>query len=193
MIDLEQHARRSALEGAVVQALAVPARIAAGLAEALAERRDAVCAVPPPCWNPKPAGQCALALAPGSTAAIRVHVLNCGWTPRIVRITAPGRLAAWLDFEPSALVVDPQERRTFRVTARMPIGEKPNGPMSGVVLVRGCIDHYIRVDIAVGKTECRPGCDIVINDCVDQVHHWYEHFYCPRPCPNPNRPATKDG
>jgi len=24
--------------------------------------------------------------------------------------------------------------------------------------------------------------DIEIEDCPDLIHHWYDHFYCPRPC-----------
>jgi hypothetical protein len=21
-----------------------------------------------------------------------------------------------------------------------------------------------------------------VEDCPDLIHHWYDHFYCPRPC-----------
>ena len=26
--------------------------------------------------------------------------------------------------------------------------------------------------------------ELTVEDCPDLVHHWYDHFYCPRPCPN---------
>jgi hypothetical protein len=26
--------------------------------------------------------------------------------------------------------------------------------------------------------------EVEIEDCPDLIHHWYDHFYCERPCPS---------
>lgn len=173
-----------ALGDAIATLLNAPARMAETLAGAASTRRSPGCEIPPPCWEPRPAGSCRIRIPPGGTATIRVHVSNCDWTRRVVGITALGKIAGWLKFEPTTLIVDPQERQTFQVTVRVPDGVKPGQFLSGPLLVRGCLDHFARIEVTVA--ECAGGacCDIHVNDCPDHIHHWYDHFYCPRPCRN---------
>jgi hypothetical protein len=99
-------------------------------------------------------------------------------------ITALGKIAAWLKFEPTTIVVDPQGTETYLVTVRVPAGIKPGQSISGHILVRGCDDHFVRLNITVAECAGTACCDIQIEDCPDHIHHWYDHFYCPRPCRN---------
>ena len=69
-----------AISGAIAGVLDAPVRVATALAGALAGRAQSSCEIPPPCWEPRPAGTCCLELTPGTPATIRVHVSNCGWT-----------------------------------------------------------------------------------------------------------------
>jgi hypothetical protein len=119
--------------------------------------------------------------------------MNCDWSRRVIGITALGKLAGWMKFEPTTLVVDPQERATFLVTVRVPDGVKPGAALSGPLLVRGCVDHFARIEVAVAECAGRTCCDILVKDCPDHVHHWYDHFYCPRPCRTLTNRDAQDG
>lgn len=177
-----ENAGARALGDAIAGLLKAPAQMAATFAGALTKRTSGGCDIPPPCWEPQPAGTCSLRIQPGCVGKIRVHVTNCHWSRQVVVVTALGRLAGWIQLDPTTLVVDPQERRTVEVTVRVPEDAKPGQTFTGPLVIRGCRDHYVRVEINV--TECG-GCMVChayVDDCPDHIHHWYDHFYCPRPC-----------
>jgi hypothetical protein len=172
------------------QMVAAPLNVAMALAGAVVNRTTDGCEIPPPCWEPRHAGTCAFVLSPGAMATVRLHVTNCGWNRQVVAVTALGKLAGWMSFAPTALLLDPQERATIvaKVTVpdKVPIGQRFSAP----IIVRGCRDHYVRLEVTVA--ECAEGncCDVSISDCADHVHHWYDHFYCRRPCRNVRVPGS---
>lgn len=185
-----------ALGGAIALMLEAPAQLAAAFAGALTKRSSSCCDIPPPCWEPRPAGACSLELTPGSSATIRVHVSNCGWARQLVSITALGKVAGWMTFAPTTLILDPQDRATILVTVHAPDSVKLGQRFSAPLIVRGCLDHFARVDITISDCARQNCCDVVVDDCPDNVHHWYDHFYCPRPCRNlrvPGAGEVKDG
>jgi hypothetical protein len=50
------------------------------------------------------------------------------------------------------------------------------------VWIHGCVEHAVRWTVRVagrGGDSCN---ELDIDDCPDYVHHWYDHFYCARPC-----------
>jgi hypothetical protein len=51
-----------------------------------------------------------------------------------------------------------------------------------LVWVRGCHDHYLRWTVTVSTQRGWSDDDVHVEDCPDYVHHWYDHFYCDRPC-----------
>jgi len=173
-----------ALGGAFAGLLDAPTRIAGALAGAMTRTACGPCEVPPPCWEPRAAGTCCLELSPGSTGTIRVHIVNCGWTPQIYIVTALGKLAGLLTFAPTTIVLGPQESGTVLVTVHVPNGLKIGQRLTAPLIVRGCLNHFARIDIRVSDCTRCSCCDIVIDDCQDHIHHWYDHFYCPRPCQN---------
>lgn len=184
--------------------IAAPVQMAAALAGALTQRAAAPaassgccggsthaagfttggCEIPPPCWEPQPLGNCALQVTPGGTATIRVHVSNCGWTRQVVALTALGKLAGLMSFSPTAQLIGPQERGDFLVTVHVPDKTRAGVSASGPLIIRGCRNYFARIEIEVVEciTSGRNCCDVHLNDCADNVHHWYDHFYCPRPC-----------
>ncbi len=168
--------------GALLQ---TPLRIAEALSKSLSGIASASgCEIPPPCWEPRPAGSCALTIAPGSVGTIYVNVSNCGWTPQTLAITALGKLAGWVKFEPTSIYLGPQESATLVVTVRIPDGVQLGARMSGPIILRGCVDHFIRLSVMVDKCAGVTCCDVNVSDCADNIHHWYDHFYCARPCRN---------
>ncbi|MEP7347781.1 MAG: hypothetical protein ABI877_21100 [Gemmatimonadaceae bacterium] len=180
-----------ALGGAIASVLDAPTQVAAALAGALTKGSSCGCEIPPPCWEPQPAGTCCLELTPGGSATIRVHVSNCGWNRQLVSITALGKIAGWMSFSPTTLILDPIERATILVTVHLPNGLNPGDRLSGPIIIRGCRDHYARVEVTVADCAGKNTCDVVVDDCPDNIHHWYDHFYCPRPCRNARTPGTK--
>ena len=180
-----------AISGAIADVLDAPVRVATALAGALAGRAQSSCEIPPPCWEPRPAGTCCLELTPGTPATIRVHVSNCGWTRQVVAISGLGKLAGWMTISPTTLLLGPQERATVLVTVQAPATAKLGEMLSGPLIIRGCVDHFVRVEVTITDCTGRNACDVAVNDCQDQIHHWYDHFYCPRPCRTVRTPGIR--
>jgi hypothetical protein len=170
----------------------VPIRMATALAGAATQVTAPGCDIPPPCWEPRPAGSCRMTLTPGGTGQLRIHVTNCEWRRHVVGINAAGKLAAWLTLTPTMVIIEPQETATIIVTVHVPADMKPGLRAAGVLLVRGCLGHAVRLDVGVADCAQCAVCDIAIQDCPDHIHHWYDHFYCPRPCRNQVRTGIAD-
>jgi hypothetical protein len=137
------------------------------------------CDIPPPCWAPQPMGDVESAVCPGATATVRIHVTNCGATTRTMTIQAVG---TGVTLTPASLPLGPMERGQVVASVTLPANADLGSTREVLVWVRGCHDHYLRWTIyASQRAEC--GCDEVhVSDCPDYVHHWYDHFYCARPC-----------
>lgn len=186
-----------ALGAAIVGMLQGPAQVAASLANTLVQRaRTGGCEIPAPCWEPQLAGTCTICVAPGGTAMIRVHLSNCGWDRQVVMITALGKIASWLTFMPTSIAMEPMERNLMLVKMQVPDNVKVGFSQTVPIIIRGCRDHYIRVDVTVASCPSVLNCcDVLVEDCPDNVHHWYDHFYCARPCRSVRDPAggVRDG
>jgi hypothetical protein len=98
-----------------------------------------------------------------------------------------------MTFTPTTLILDAMERATILVTVQAPKTAQLGQHFSGPLIVRGCLDHFARVDITIADCAGSNCCDIDVADCQDQVHHWYDHFYCARPCRNLRTPGVKEG
>jgi hypothetical protein len=183
----------NALGNAIAALLAAPAQLAAALAGGAVQQTSPGCEIPAPCWEPRPAGTCELVLPPGGTGTLRIHVNNCEWSRRVLLITAVGKIAGWLKFTPTTLVIDPQGDETFLVTVRVPEEVKPGQRLTGPVVVRGCNDHFVKVIVRVEECAGRTCRDVHVKDCADNIHHWYDHFYCPRPCRTITERKPTDG
>ncbi len=48
--------------------------------------------------------------------------------------------------------------------------------------VRGCQLHFLRWTVVVASIGADTFYEVDVKDCPDHIHHWYDHFYCPRPC-----------
>lgn len=171
-----------ALGNAIAALVETPAQIAAAFVDNITGRASGGCEIPSPCWEPRRAGVCRLTLPPGCAGKIRVHVTNCDWTRHVVVVTAGGRMAGWMTIDPTTIVVDPHERATIAVSVRVPDDVKLGQTFSAPIIVRGCNDHYFRVELSVSECSVRASCEVFVEDCPDHIHHWYDHFYCPRPC-----------
>ena len=181
----------TAVGDAITSLLGLPAAVADTLADALTDRRGDCCTIPTPCWLPQPSGKCVLTLAPGDSGVIALRVENCGWVPRTYVISATGHLAGLLTIVPTTFLLHPLEVATVFVKVTVPAAALPGTMVVGPVLIRGCRIHFVKVVVHVAAVSVPVKCEHTVCDCPDNIHHWYDHFYCPRPClPSVREPGT---
>jgi hypothetical protein len=137
------------------------------------------CEIPPPCWAPQPAGDIKTRACPGDTAVLRLHITNCGAVKRQISVDATNKAVA---VQPASLTVEPFDEETVVLSLDISASAKKGEQHKTIVWVHGCYLHYVRWRIEVTDTHCSCVDDVDIEDCPDLVHHWYDHFYCDRPC-----------
>lgn len=136
------------------------------------------CKIPPPCWMPRSAGCVVSHVSPGSSATLRICVTNCGNTQRTISFDDAGKNI--VTFNPTSLTLGPMEIGEVTATLAAQSGECEN---SALIWIRGCKEYYVRWTAKTVKRGASCSChEISIDDCPDYIHHWYDHFYCPRPC-----------
>jgi len=142
------------------------------------------CDIPEPCWMPKCLGEFECGLCPGSSGTLSVRVTNEDLGKRQIQALARGPAAKQVSFSPQALALGPKERGTITAHFAVPAEAKDGESFEVIVWLRGCRDYYVRWTVKVGSGSgcCRH--DLAICDGPDHVLHWYDHFYCPRPCTN---------
>jgi hypothetical protein len=136
------------------------------------------CEIPPPCWMPQPLGDVLSKTCAGSKAVIRLHVVNCGIQAR--KITAEPTNKA-VSVAPASLTLGPLEEGEIVLSWEVPAAATKGQTQKSLVRIHGCKEWYFRWTVEVADGECA-AVDIDIEDCPDLIHHWYDHFYCPRPC-----------
>jgi len=145
-----------------------------------AQRRRS-CEIPPPCWMPRPLGEIHSLVCPGGTAVVRIRVTNCQARASRVRAAfAEGKFAA--EVTPDELVLSPMERGWFTATVAVPADACKGEKTERLLWVRGCNAHYLRWTVEPADGVASSCHEIQVDDCPDPIHHWYDHFYCDRPC-----------
>lgn len=153
---------------------------ARAMAPRLGSSAACCCEIPPPCWLPKPLGDVTSNVCPGGKAIVRFRVTNCGIDKRTVEFEAEPK--SGVTWSPTKLSLGSMERATASASVEVP-AETGSGEERELLLwVRGCNDHYVRWTVRAasrGGDSCH---EVEVDDCPDFVHHWYDHFYCNRPC-----------
>jgi hypothetical protein len=143
---------------------------------------QACCTIPEPCWMPRSVGEHESVVCKGGSASVEVKVVNCDRVKRTFTISAAGEGAGFVKINPTTLALGPKESGKAAVTFSAGDGIKDCDGLETLIWVLGCNEHYLRWNVRIGKQpQC--GCiDVTVEDCPDYVHHWYDHFYCHRPC-----------
>jgi hypothetical protein len=143
--------------------------------------RGACGEIPPPCWVPRDLGNCVSRVCPCSTASLRLVMINCdAMSRRMVTVEAAG----YAKVSPSGVAIGPLERATIELSVSVPADAKAGETLESLVRIHGCREYFLRWKVivgALGRSSCH---EIHVEDCPDLLHHWYDHFYCPRPCPH---------
>ncbi len=142
------------------------------------------CDIPEPCWVPKCLGEFECSLCPGSSARLQLRVTNEDLASREIHAVASGAAAKQVSFSPQSLVLGAKERGVITGLLAVPAEAKDGETFETIVWLRGCRDYYVRWMATAGT---RGGCcthEVSVCDGPDHIRHWYDHFYCPRPCRN---------
>jgi hypothetical protein len=155
------------------------------------------CDVPPPCWMPRLLDDVVTCAPACRTARVTLVITNCGATRRAITIAATGGVKV----EPASVTLPPFGRQTVTLSVDVPQGAAAGSTIDSVVVVRGCREWVLRWTAHVREGVVDPAPSVAIDDCPDFRHHWYDHFYCARPClpdrtpdqPPPNTPPGAVG
>ena len=148
----------------------------------LALQNRSCCDIPPACWLPRQFGSVESRACPGGTALLRIQVSNC--RPVAGKIEVRAKTDAKLDIKvtPDRATIDPMESKCFTVVASIPEDACKGESNELIVWVSGCNDHFARWTVIVGDGASGTCQLLRVEDCPDFVHHWYDHFYCDKPC-----------
>jgi hypothetical protein len=136
------------------------------------------CEIPPPCWMPRQLTPVTSHVCPGATASVCFQITNCGIDRRTITAQADQNATV----TPTALDLEPFQRGVITVSYTVPAGSN-NGDSTEIrVFVLGCKSYFLRWTVQTLSRGCACCHEIDIDDCPDLIHHWYDHFYCQRPC-----------
>jgi hypothetical protein len=139
------------------------------------------CEIPPPCWMPRELCEVVSYGKAGNLASITFIVTNHSLANRVVTISAKPAVTG-LAFSATHLSLGPMERGSVEVTYTIP-ATLTSGPGTEILLwIQGCRLYFLRWTVKLGPVSGDTNYEVCINDQADYLHHWYDHFYCPRPC-----------
>lgn len=144
-------------------------------------RGCSTCDIPPPCWMPRQLCEVTSYGQGGDTTTVTFAITNCSMANRNISIFTTTSVAG-LSFSSTALTLGAMERGWVDVTFTIPT-TLTSGPGIEILLwVRGCKLHFLRWAIKLAPVSANTSYEVDVEDCAELVHHWYDHFYCPRPC-----------
>lgn len=138
------------------------------------------CEIPPPCWMPRELRETTSCACGGGTAVIRFRVTNRSIQTTEVTIDAVGDDAAAVQITPAKLTLVPLQRGV--VTVSLPVDAAGAGERELLLRIHGCVEHVLRWTVHRARRGGDSCHEIDVDDAPDYVHHWYDHFYCARPC-----------
>ena len=141
------------------------------------------CKIPPPCWVPSELSSVSSHVCSGATATLRFRITNCGMDARTITVEAD----QGADVNPVSLQLGPFKRGWVTVSFAVPPTSNNGDSVEILVFVRGCRSYYLRWTVLTSRRGCACCHEVDLDDCPELVHHWYDHFYCQRPCQPPRQ------
>ncbi len=130
---------------------------------------------------PEQLGSVTSHVCPGATATVCLRITNADISPRDVAVTAGGPQGSLVTIDPSSITLAPFGSGTVTASVKSP--DQTCEPIHVQLWVHGCRDHILRWTVEISRHGCSCTHELEIEDGPDYVHHWYDHFYCERPCP----------
>jgi hypothetical protein len=150
-------------------------------ARSMLERaRHECCEMPEPCWMPEQVGTVTSYVCAGGTATLRIRVTNHSTATRTLSVNPSGPSSTSVSITPSTASVGPFESSMFAVSLTLPADGC--AAVETLIWIRGCRDHIVRWNVIPSSRAVDCCHELDVTDAPDLVHHWYDHFACPRPC-----------
>jgi hypothetical protein len=138
------------------------------------------CEIPAPCWMPRTLREVVSYGKAGDETRIVFEVTNVSMAAREVTLTTTTASAA-VTFGPHLVVLGAMERGFLEVTYKIP-AVLPKVGVEVLLWVKGCRLYFLRWKIMPGLISANTSFEVCVRDEADYLHHWYDHFYCRRPC-----------
>ena len=139
------------------------------------------CDIPPPCWMPRELCPVLSYGKPGNVASITFIITNHSMATRVIAVTTTSTLPG-VTFSATHLSLGPMERGNVDVAYTIPATITAAPGIEILLWIEGCRLHFLRWTVKLGPIAGDTDYEVCVTDEADYLHHWYDHFYCPRPC-----------
>ncbi len=117
----------------------------------------------------------------GNTASVTFVITNESMATRIISIVTTTPLPG-LTISATTLTLTAMERGTIEVSYVIPTTLTAGLGTEILLWVRGCRLHFLRWTVKLGLVSADTDYEVCVKDGPENLHHWYDHFYCPHPC-----------
>jgi len=142
---------------------------------------DCACHIPPPCWMPRQQREVVSCGAVGNEASLTFIITNESLALRSIQIFTTTPLPG-LSFTSTAVNLAAMARGEVTLTYTIPSGTTADPGTEILLWIRGCRLHFQRWIVKLGKISINSDVEVRVEDGPENLHHWYDHFYCPHPC-----------
>ncbi len=142
---------------------------------------DCACHIPPPCWMPRTLRQIVSYGVVGNEASLTFVITNESMAARSIQVFTTTPMAG---LSPASTTVNlaAMARTEVTITYTIPTGTTANPGTEILLWILGCRLHFQRWIVRLGTVSADTDQEVWVKDGPENLHHWYDHFYCPHPC-----------
>jgi hypothetical protein len=142
---------------------------------------DCACNIPPPCWMPRILREVVSYGVVGNEDSLTFVITNDSMAARSIRVftTTP---VPGLSLTSTTLNLTAMARDEVTITFTIPTGTTANPGAEILLWIMGCRLHFLRWVVRLGTISADTDQEVEVKDGPENLHHWYDHFYCPHPC-----------
>jgi hypothetical protein len=143
--------------------------------------RDCACHIPPPCWMPRILREVKSLGIVGDEASLTFTITNESMVSRTIQIFTTTPMTG-LSPTSTTLTLAAMARGEVTVTYTIPTGTTADPGTEILLWIRGCRLHFLRWVVKLGTVSTDTDQEVHVKDGPENLHHWYDHFYCAHPC-----------
>lgn len=142
---------------------------------------DCACHIPPPCWMPRILRQIVGYGVVGNEASLTFVITNESMAARSIKVFTTTSMAG-LSLTSTTVNLAAMARTHVTITYTIPTGTTANPGTEILLWILGCRLHFQRWIVKLGTVSADTDQEAHVKDGPENLHHWYDHFYCPHPC-----------
>ncbi len=145
---------------------------------------DCACHIPPPCWMPRMQHQVVSYGVAGDEASLTFEITNESMAARSIRVFTTTPMTG-LSLTSTTVNLAAMARTEVTVVYTIPAGTTANPGTEILLWISGCRLHFQRWIVKLGTVSADTDQEVWVKDGPENLHHWYDHFYCQHPCTQP--------